>query len=437
MKKSILLTVILGAGLTAFSQQHVKQYFYTSGGNYSAANNKVKVAVIDGKTDKSIDSIKGNFSNAVKIYHDKVAKRYEGISHVGRASGNDLIVRYNLDTYQKIDSVGSSGVQAFVRNQDKLVVAKGYGAKGANVDILNASNLSFITGISEIKNECTDVEIYGDSAFVTHSLKGKVDGCAPYGCYSDSIGYVSIVDLRQDKLIKTISLGADAKGLSNLIISKEADSRLHIYYSNFGKGQLELVDNMVFHSIKGSQTLDVTSKKIFGIRKTNPTLTAIDINKFSNDTATHITQIAKGFVGCEYDTISNLYLILKTDYATFGKLIRYSVAENKAIDSVNVGATTVALDIDYRQGLPLGFESFNASVSRTNVYPNPCKDVLYIQNNTNASDWKILNLQGQVLESGLMNGLEEKISTETFAKGVYFLQLSGNAATSSTKFVKE
>jgi hypothetical protein len=430
MKKSILLAAILGAGLTAFSQQYVKQYFYTSGGSFSDANNKVKIAVIDGKTDKSIDSIKGNFSNAVKIYQDKVAKRFEGIAHIGRASGNDLIVRYDLDTYKMIDSVASSGVQAFARNQDKLVVVKGYASQNAKIDILNANDLSFVTGIPEITNDCSDVEIYGDSAFVTHSLPVKSG-------YPDSLGYVSIIDLRQNKLVKTISLGADAKGLSNLIIDKQPDGKLHIYYSNFGNGQLESVDNLIFHSIKGSQTLDVTDSKIFGIKKTNPSLTAIDINKLSNDTLTHITQVVSGFVSCEYDTINNLYLILKTDYATYGKLIRYSVAENKAIDSVNVGTTTVALDIDYRQGLPLGFESFNASTSKTSVYPNPCKHVLNIQNNTNASDWKILNLQGQVIESGLMNSLEEKISTENFAKGVYFLQLSGNATTSSTKFVKE
>jgi hypothetical protein len=430
MKKSILLTAILGAGLTAFSQQYVKQYFYTSGGNFLAPNNKVKIAAIDGNKDKSIDSIKGDFSDAVKIYHDKVAKRHEGIAHVGRASGNDLIVRYNLDTYTFIDSVSSGGVKGLAINQEKLVVVKGYGSKGAKIDILNARDLSFVTGIPEITNDCSDVEIYGDSAFVTHSLPVKSG-------YPDSLGYVSIIDLRQNKLVKTISLGADAKGLSNLIIDKQPDGKLHIYYSNFGKGQLVSIDNLVFHSIKGSQTLDVTDKKIFGIKKTNPSLTAIDVNKFSSDTATHVTQVANGFVGCEYDTVNNLYLILKTDYATYGKLIRYSVAENKAIDSVNVGTTTVALDIDYRQGLPLGFESFNASVSTTNVYPNPCKDVLNIQNHTNASAWKVLDLQGQEVETGLMDGFEEKISTETLAKGVYFLQLSGNAATSSTKFVKE
>lgn len=430
MKKSILLLSFVGSATFAFSQQYVKQYFYTAGGNFMGAKNKVKVAVIDGNKDKSIDSIKGDISNAVKIYHDKAAKRFEGIAHIGRASGNDLIVRYDLDTYKVIDSVASTGVQAFARNQDKLVVAKGYASQGAKIDILNASDLSFVTGISEITNDCSDVEIYGDSAFVTHSLPVKSG-------YPDSLGYVSIIDLRQNKLVNTISLGAVAKGLSSLVIDKQADNKLHIYYTNYGQGQEERVDNMVFHSIKGSKTLDVTDTKIFGIKKTSPTLTAMDINKFSLDTAIHVSPVAKSFVGCEYDTVNNLYLILKTDYATYGKLIRYSVAENKAIDSVNVGTTTVAIEVDYRDGLPLGFESFNASVSKTNVYPNPCKDVLTVQNNTNASAWKVLNLQGQVVESGLMSGLEEKISTETLAKGVYFLQLSGNAATSSTKFVKE
>ncbi len=429
MKKIILLATMLGSSLAAISQTHVKQYFYVAGGNFNATN-KVKVGVVKGNQDLSIDSIKGQFSNAATIFHDKRNVRYEGLAHIGRSAGNDLIVRYDLDSYKVIDSVGSAGVTAFARNQSKLVVVKGYASTGAKVDILNANDLSTIASISEIKNNCSDVEIYGDSAFVSHSLPVKSG-------YPDSVGYVSIIDLRLNKLVNTISLGAIGKGASNLIISKEMDGRLHIYYSNYGKGQAESVDNMVFHSVVGTRTLAVTDKHIFGIKKTNP-LTSIIVTKAFDDTTSHITNISsKNLVGSEYDTVSNLYLILKTDYATYGKLFRYSFTANKVIDSTSVGVSTTALAVDYRPGVILSLAKDESSSNMAFVYPNPCKDVLTINNLNNSTTWEVKSQLGQSIAAGTFNSSEEKIRTEEMAKGVYFLVLSGNTSQKTIKFVKE
>lgn len=439
MKKTILLLSFLGSSALAFAQQQVKQYFYTAGGNYGDPNNKVKIAVTDGKTDKSIDAVKGDFSNAVKVYRDKTNQRTEGIAHVGRSNGKDLIVRYDLDTYARLDSTGSSGVAAFARNQNKLVVAKGYGSSGAKVDILNANTLEFISGIAEINNDCADVEIFGDSAFVAYSSKSIKNACAQYGytCYDDSLGFVAVIDLRQNKLVNTIALGADAKGLKNLIIRKEADSKLHIYYSNFGKGQLEFQDNLVFHSIKESQTVAVTNDFIFGIQKTNPMLTAIDIDKFSNDTTLHATQVAKGFESCEYDTVNNLYLILKTDYFSYGKLIRYSVAENKAIDTVDIGISSTALDIDYRPGTILALAKEESSSTFATLYPNPCKDIVTLNNQNHFTSWKIKSPLGHTFATGTMEDMEEQINVESLEKGVHFMVLRGSGSQKTIKFVKE
>ena len=225
-----------------------------------------------------------------------------------------------------------------------------------------------------------------------------------------------------------------------MILRKEADMLLHIYFSNGKDSLYKVTQGNAIHSLPFSYTLAVTNDNIFGLKNTSPKLIATKVDKLKNK-LTEVPAIdSKGNFDYSfpvaYDTVNNLYLIARNT-SSVGRLIFFDAAKGIATDSISTGLFTTAFTPDYREGVVLGFNNHNESNAVASIFPNPCKDVLNIKNNTNASDWKILNLQGQVIESGLMNGLDEKISTETLAKGVYFLQLSGNATTSSTKFVKE
>ena len=442
MKKSILLTAILGAGLTAFSQHHVKQYFFVSGGTWNGPDNKAKVGVLkDGKV-TYIDSVLADFTNTV-ITFKKSATSNEGLAHIGRASmGKDLIVRYDLDTYERKDSVKTSGVQAIGYNGKVMVLAKGYNTVGDYVDIHDGTTLAKIASISSIQNECTDVKIFGDSAYVSYSSKGRTNPCAGmgYNCASDTLGFLSIINLRSSTVANTIELGPKAAGVKGLILRKEEDNLLHIYFSNGKDSLYKVTEGNAIHSLPFSYTLAVTNDNIFGLKNTSPKLIATKVDKLKNK-LTEVPAIdSKGDFDYSfpvaYDTVNNVYLIARNT-TSVGRLIFFDAAKGVATDSISTGLFTTAFTPDYREGVILGFNNHDESNAVASIFPNPCKDVLNIQNNTNASAWKVLNLQGQIVGSGQMSGLEEKISTETFAKGVYFLQLSGSAATTSTKFVKE
>jgi hypothetical protein len=440
MKKKLVLSLFSLASLVSVAQDYSKQYFYTSGGNYTDPKNKVKVAVLINGKDQAIDSVKGNFSNAVSIYHDQENARYEGIAHIGRSSNTDLLVRYDLDTYKRRDSVTSSGVQSFARNATSLVVAKGYGATGAYVDILDAKTLDLIKAMDEISNPTTDVEIWNNMAFVSHSLKGKRDGCAPYGCYQDSIGYVSLIDLAKDTLIQTISLGTKAAGLKNLILKSESDGHLHVYFSNFGDSVKVTSRNIVFQSIKSCYTAAVTQDLVFGIEATAPILTAVKIDKATEAVQKQSLIKQAGTYDndvYQYDTTTSTYLILRTDYATFGSVIFYNMDEAKVTDSVFVGVSATALAIDYRTPLVTSLEMSNSFESVAKIYPNPCKEMLTVQNISNADSWEIRNVQGQSIQNGQIIAHEDKINTEGLAKGMYTLILKGDSEARAIKFIKD
>lgn len=442
MKKIILLASILGTGISSFGQHHVKQYFFVSGGNYGNSGNKAKVGIIKNGTVSYIDSILGDFTNTT-ITFNKSTTLTEGLAHIGRgSSGNDLVVRYDLDTYERKDSVKSSGVQAIAYNGNKMVIAKGYGTVGDYVDIHDGTSLAKIASIPSIKNECTDVKIIGDSAYISHSQKGIQNPCAGFGynCASDTLGFISILNLRDNSISNTIELGTKGAGAKNLILRKEADSRLHIYFSNGKDSLFKFTPNASVHSLPYSYTLAVTDGYIFGLKNTSPKLTATTVNKYQNNYSEVLAIDSKGDFNYSfpvaYDTVNNLYLIARNTFSK-GQIIFFDAAKGKATDSVSTGLYTTAFVPDYRQGVLLAFNNHNESSISASAFPNPCKDVLTIQNAGNASSWSIQSKIGQTIASGILTENVEKINTEELAKDVYFLVLAGNGTQKTIKFVKE
>lgn len=72
------------------------------------------------------------------------------------------------------------------------------------------------------------------------------------------------------------------------------------------------------------------------------------------------------------------------------------------------------------------------------VYPNPVADELSIElkGNTKISDFKIVNLQGQVVSQGSLI-VKTKIPTSNLAPGFYLLQFENGKNLESIKFIKE
>lgn len=430
MRKTITIaTLALSLGAQA-QNDYVKQYFYTSGGNFGTPGNKVTIGVIKDKKVKIVDTVLGDFSNTVAIRRIGKSLVYEGIAHVGRGASNDVLVRYDLDTYNRKDSINTGGVTAIATTDQKLVVVKGYGGKGANVDIYNINDLSLSSSVDDIKNYCTDVKIIGDSAFVSHNLPTKKVS------WIDSIGYLSIISISQSKLVNTINLGTKAAGLKNLVISKEEDGRLHVYYTNFKDSVYQTVDNLTIHGIKNTQTAAVTNEYIYGIQKTRPFLTTIKTNKELNTTDTlHTKSSGSDFAGCVYDTTNHLYVILKTDYGSYGKILLYDAEKTLAVDSFSVGIAATALAIDYRKGTITHLNN-GSTPFIGHVYPNPCQDVLHLASDAQGT-WEITGTDGTLLATGQTMAQQTPISTAHLSKGIYLLSFQTAGGISSLKFVKE
>jgi len=79
----------------------------------------------------------------------------------------------------------------------------------------------------------------------------------------------------------------------------------------------------------------------------------------------------------------------------------------------------------------------NESSNQIKVYPNPAKDILTIETNSNKEQRiDIINLIGQTIYTNIINK-KAIINTSAFANGVYILKLSSDKETIVKKFVKE
>ena len=79
----------------------------------------------------------------------------------------------------------------------------------------------------------------------------------------------------------------------------------------------------------------------------------------------------------------------------------------------------------------------NAVINNISIYPNPTKDNLTIETNSNTEQrLEILNLIGQIVYTSNINK-KATVNTSAFAKGVYILKLSSDKETIVRKFIKE
>jgi len=80
----------------------------------------------------------------------------------------------------------------------------------------------------------------------------------------------------------------------------------------------------------------------------------------------------------------------------------------------------------------------NESNNQIKVYPNPAKDILTIETNSNKEQKiEITSLIGQTVYTTIINNKKAIVNTSAFANGVYILKLSSDNETVVRKFVKE
>ncbi len=112
-----------------------------------------------------------------------------------------------------------------------------------------------------------------------------------------------------------------------------------------------------------------------------------------------------------------------------GKSIYIAFREKIADNQTNGAALFVDL-VKVGAGV-MGVENHNNVTF--NIYPNPVKETMYLEANSNIQRVKISNLLGQVMEEFVVDGKKTQVNTSDYQPGVYFVTVETENGVSSRK----
>jgi len=347
----------MGAAQLSFAQtDYVKQVITVSGGVYGSPGNKVTFGSYDPFTNTytAFDSVPGNFTNDVVV---------DG--NIAYMTADTVIYKYNIDTYQKLDSIAVPGAQQLAIYNDKLIISRGYPVSDNYIQIYDKNNFSLLYSDTNITDRCSGIAIANDKAYVA------VNGAWP--SYTDS-GTVAIFDMTNNTYIKTMKLDTFTQ-----VVSEVYSDGKYLYALSSSTGYIGIYDT----DADTFASLNVTSVSS-GIALSGNQLHA----RFSSGLAefnTSTKQVGSSVIHSGYyakgtlDTLNNQFYLTFTDYSTYGSVVHVDMS-GTVLDSFMVGVSPQAIAIDYRvNNAPVAVND-NATTNENNAV------AIDVQSNDNDPD---------------------------------------------------
>jgi len=355
--------------------------------------------------------------------------------HYAYVAAQDSIVKYDLNTLQRLAIVADSGMDKLGLFGDKLIVSKGFPVKRFFVEILDANTLALFSLIDNISGDCAGVLATSDSVYV-----------AVNGGYQGTEGKIAVINPTSWTLSHEINFGTDAVGIWSLF-----GYGGFIYSVNSTPGG-SLVGSITQCDI-GTETftnfiLNVVVGYGIGIQGTllyaifNNGIGSYDLNtNLIADTvvvrdpglAHHIYIMAAAL-----DYVNNDFYLNVGNYTANGKGVETTI-QGDSITAFNEGISANVIGIEFLT--PEGISSGTSQNDIVKLSPNPVNNSLKVsfKDQEEPRSIKILDVTGQTIYTSDLRGNEKSviINTSSFPPGVYFLSLNTNNGTSTKKFIKQ
>lgn len=139
-------------------------------------------------------------------------------------AAQDSIVKYDLKTLKRLQTIPyksadfNTSPYKMALYGDLLLVGQWFDYTGENQGFLTAYNiddLSVVYEVPEITTTPNGMTVANGLLYVSQNDKGSIDNCAPYGCYSDTLGRIEVIDIVTGQWQRTIR-GEDGRDMGNL-----------------------------------------------------------------------------------------------------------------------------------------------------------------------------------------------------------------------------
>jgi len=410
-KISAGLILILQVQLLS-AQVFVNQVIIGNGGIYGNPSDHVTIASYDPESQITV-----TFGDVIReSIQDLIV--YEKFAYV---TAEDSIVKFNIDTYEKVAAVYESNLHKLFYKNGLLYVSRRADVNGAPADgiylkVFNAEDLSLVASVEGISADAAGIIVECDTIYA-----------AIPGDWTATEGKFAVID-NNFNLVREMNFGTDAVGILDLY--SDGDKIYSVNKSPYLAQTGSVTTYEIFTASYSTSIINHVVGK--GAGKSDNTLyLGLDYGIGSYDITTNqvIQQTIFPDPGsadyiyiadAAFDEINNLFYVTITDYFSMGEGKIYNLSGNQT-GTFEAGISAEAIDIDYRIN---NFTMEENSYVQVHLYPNPTVDFIHIQNE-DITEVKVSDVSGKVVSKKNFNNQNNiTIDLSGFTAGVYIININ-------------
>lgn len=411
------LSLVLSANCAKAQSTYTKQIIIVNGGDFGNPDDYVTVSAYNPETEVTTEF--------ATIYTQSVQDVlvYGIFAYV---AAQDSIVKFNIDSYEKLAAVAAPGVNQLATDGEKLLASFWYPVTENFVRIFSLDDLSLISNIENISGDAAGFLIHDGVALV-----------AIPGAWGSTTGKIAAIDLEQNMLLSEDDYG---EFYANLGYFGFYNDEITVFMKTpWG----ETSSKSAMFDMEGSILDEFTHENTSLANKTtqiqnslyaevNNGIAQFDLETGEIVNATVVAPQTQTIAASVIDTNNNLIYLTTTDFFSSGEGFVYNL-DGESTGSFEAGISAQAIAIDYRENTAIDQRYFTKSLS---VFPNPASSFIKfdIPKDQQIVSTIISDASGRVVFSGKSNS---QINIGSLKSGLYFITANTQTTVFTGRFIKQ
>lgn len=394
-----------------------KQVIIVNGGDFNNPDDYVTVSSFDPSTEETTEF--------ATIYTQSVT---DVVIHgmFAYVAAQDSIVKLNIETYEKVASVSTVGINQLATNGDVLLATFWYPVTENFVRSYSLVDLTLGTQFEEISGDAAGIIIRDGIALV--AIPG------PWGSTTGKIASIDLLEnivLSEDdygEFFANIGFFADWNNVITAFMKTpwgETTSKA----ASFDESG-EIIDEKTFDNASLANPTGQDQNNFYA--EINNGIGVFDLETGELTNASVVAPQAMTIAASVIDTVNGLVYLTTTDFFATGEGFVYNLDGDSA-GSFEAGISAQAMAIDYRYTTDI-FEKNR--VENLNVFPNPVNHLinLKIPDDQKIISTFILDISGRVVFNDSEN---KQIDVSGLNSGLYFITAETSTSVYTAKFIKK
>lgn len=346
-------------------------------------------------------------------------------------AAQDSVIKYNLDTYERVAEVKVGGVNQLVIYNDFLIVGRQYPATNKYVKIYDKTDLIEIVAFEGISGDTYGITVDNDTVFV-----------AVNGGWAGTTGSLVKIYVGNDEpeFIEEMALGEQAMGIAQLF------NQNNIVYSVNKTPWVGTTGSFTeYHTLTGQVTsttidfkvgngMNLVESELYVMLNGNIGAYNVDTKEITSTIVPDVND-SLDILSAVYDEISERFFVNFSGYFAEGEGKVYDLDGNE-IDNYEVGISAEALALDYR--LVGNVNESELTEINVKTFPNPFSEFISVESESKINSLSLNDISGkQITSISKVNSYRVKILADELSNGIYIININTDAGNVSKMIIKK